>query len=43
MLKSKFTNKKGQMGDFFKWLLWIIFAIIAILGLGYLIKQLGIF
>jgi len=35
-------NKKAQTSEFFKWILWGIFAIIIILALGYLIKNLGI-
>jgi hypothetical protein len=37
------NNKRGQMNEPFKWILWAIFAIIAILGLGYIIIKLGLF
>jgi len=35
-------NKFGQIGEFFKWILWGIFAIIIIIGLGYLLNKLGV-
>ena len=39
---KKTKDKKGQMNDFFKWILWAIFAIIILLGLYYLFKKIGV-
>jgi hypothetical protein len=36
------NNKKGEMSDLFKWLLWAIFAVIIILALYYLFKKVGV-